>query len=104
MLAAAVPKLAAGLLLLSYPLHPPKRSAEMRTGHFGQLNTPALFVHGTRDPFGSVEEMRAALGLIAGRHELVVIEGAGHDLGGKGSVGRVAGVALENFRRFMSAG
>jgi predicted alpha/beta-hydrolase family hydrolase len=94
MLAAEEPGLAAGLLLLSYPLHPPKRPADLRTAHFAQLSTPALFIHGTRDPFGSVEEMQAALELIAGPHELVAIEGAGHDLGGKGGAGRAAAAAL----------
>ena len=64
MLAAEQPQLVAGLLLLSYPLHPPRKPLELRTGHFSQLNTPALFVHGGRDPFGSHEEMKAALALI----------------------------------------
>ncbi|HLK52628.1 MAG TPA: alpha/beta fold hydrolase, partial [Candidatus Angelobacter sp.] len=45
-LAAEQPQLAAGLLLLSYPLHPPRKPTELRTAHFPQLNTPALFVHG----------------------------------------------------------
>jgi uncharacterized protein len=100
MLAAEYPDLAAGLLLFSYPLHPPRRPADLRTAHFPQLATPALFVHGTRDPFGSVDEMRAAVGLIAAPHEIVVIEGAGHDLGGKGSAARVAERVLEAFLQF----
>jgi len=99
MLAAEEPELAAGLLLLSYPLHPPKRPADLRTAHFARLSTPALFVHGTRDPFGSVEEMRAALESIAGPHELVSIEGAGHDLGGRGGAGRAAAAALAAWAR-----
>src|SRR5271167_4291462 len=52
-LSAAQPGLVDRLLLLSYPLHPPRRPDELRTGHFPELNTPALFVHGTRDGFGS---------------------------------------------------
>ena len=94
MLAAEQPRLAAGLLLLSYPLHPPKRPADLRTAPFAQISTPALFIHGTRDPFGSVEEMQAALELIAGPHQLVTIERAGHDLGGKGGGVRAAAAAL----------
>jgi predicted alpha/beta-hydrolase family hydrolase len=43
-----------------------------------------LFVHGTRDPFGSIEEMTSALRLIPAKTELMVVEGAGHDLGFKG--------------------
>lgn len=80
MLAAENPGLVEGLLLLSYPLHPPKRAAQLRTANFPDLRTPALFVHGTRDDFGSIDEMRAALQLIPAHTTLVPIEGAGHDL------------------------
>ena len=55
MLAAAEPGLIDRLLLLSYPLHPPRRPEELRTGHFPALKTPALFVHGSRDGFGSAD-------------------------------------------------
>jgi len=68
------------LLLLSYPLHVPDKPDQLRTVHFPSLRTPALFVHGTKDPFGTPDEMRKALALIPGRHELQLIEGAGHDL------------------------
>jgi predicted alpha/beta-hydrolase family hydrolase len=44
--------------------------------------------------------MRAAVALIAGPHEVVAVEGAGHDLGGKGSAGRVAGMVVDAFRQF----
>ena len=57
MLCAQEPGLAAGLLLLSYPLHPPRRPEQQRTQHLPDLRTPALFVHGTRDPFGTIEEL-----------------------------------------------
>ncbi len=80
MLVAENPSLVDGLLLLSYPLHPPKKPMELRTGHFASLNAPALFVHGTRDPFGSPEEMKAALKLIPGRNLLMEVERGGHDL------------------------
>jgi uncharacterized protein len=79
-LAAEEPDLVDALLLLSYPLHPPTKPQELRTDHFPNLRTPALFVHGTQDPFGSIEEMRAALRVIPGKTQLVAIEGAGHDL------------------------
>lgn len=83
MLLSEQPQLANGLLLLSYPLHPPRKPADLRTGHFPQLHTPALFVHGSRDPFGSHEEMTAALGLIPAPNMLMEVEGAGHELFGK---------------------
>lgn len=69
-----------GLLLLSYPLHPPRRPAELRTTHFPALRKAALFVHGTRDPFASPEEIRAAIELIPARTSLLSLEGAGHPL------------------------
>jgi len=79
-LAADEPELAQGLLLLSYPLHPPGKPDRLRTDHFPRLRIPVLFVHGTRDPFGSNEEFRKALQAIPGPPVLVEIEGAGHDL------------------------
>ena len=90
MLAAEDPSVADALLLLSYPLHPPEKPQQMRTVHLPQLRVPALFVHGSRDLFGSREEMQAALGLISAPAELLVIEGAGHDLsrGGYDEVAR----------------
>jgi predicted alpha/beta-hydrolase family hydrolase len=77
MVAAEHPQVADGLLLLSYPLHAPGK-AELRTGHFVQIQAPALFVHGTRDPFGSIDEIRSALALIPARTELIVVDGAPH--------------------------
>ena len=80
MLAAEEPDVADGLLLLSYPLYSPHKPQEPRTGHFGSIQIPALFVHGTRDTFGTIDEMRAALALIPARTDLAVVEGAGHSL------------------------
>jgi predicted alpha/beta-hydrolase family hydrolase len=83
-LCAAEPDLVDGLLLLSYPLHPPRKPDQLRVQHLPNLRTPALFVHGTRDPFGSVEEITNALQLIPAKTAFMKIEGAGHDLGFKG--------------------
>jgi len=80
MLLAEQPGLADGLLLLSYPLHPPKKSDQPRTAHFRELRRPALFVHGTRDGFGTIGEMTEALKLIPARTQLLPVEGAGHEL------------------------
>ena len=84
MLCAGEPELVSGLILLSYPLHPPGKPDQLRTQHLPNLRTPCLFVQGTRDPFGSVEEIELALRLIPAKHELTTVEGAGHDLGFKG--------------------
>ena len=80
MLAAEEPGLVNGLVLFSYPLHPPGHPEKARTAHFPALQTRAIFVHGTKDDFGSVEEMRTALALIPVPPELMIVDGAGHDL------------------------
>ena len=80
MLLAQEPALAEALLLLSYPLHPPRRPDQWRTGHFPALHTSALFVHGSRDPFGSLRELSEAMRLIPTPTALVPVDGAGHDL------------------------
>jgi predicted alpha/beta-hydrolase family hydrolase len=80
MLASDDPGVADALLFLSYPLHVPDKPDQLRTEHFPRLRTPALFIHGTKDPFGTPAEMRKALALIPARHEAQFIEGAGHDL------------------------
>ena len=79
-LAAQEPKLVDGLLLLSYPLHPPQKPAELRTGHFPGLRTPALFVSGTKDGFGSIAEITSAIRLIPAPVKLISVPGAGHEL------------------------
>jgi uncharacterized protein len=102
MLLADDSQLAEGLLLLSYPLHPPGKPAELRTAHFAKLTRPVLFVHGTRDPFGSVEEMKAALDLISAPHAFVEIDGGGHDLLGKGEQAELPQRIVAAFAGFVS--
>jgi predicted alpha/beta-hydrolase family hydrolase len=80
LLAASEPDVVDRLLLLSFPLHPPQRPQELRSKHFPSLQTPAFFVHGTRDGFGSAEEMEAALRLIPAPTKLILVTGAGHEL------------------------
>ncbi|PTR21347.1 hypothetical protein C8K36_1156 [Rhodococcus sp. OK519] len=80
MLAAENPDIADGLVLLSYPLHSPGKPEKQRTEHLPELRTPSLFVHGDRDPFGTPDEMRAALDLIPVAHPLLLIEGGRHGL------------------------
>jgi predicted alpha/beta-hydrolase family hydrolase len=80
MLAADTPGLVEALLLFSYPLHPPGKPERLRTEHFPRLGLPCAFVQGSADPFGSIAEMRGAITLIPGATELIVVDGAGHDL------------------------
>jgi predicted alpha/beta-hydrolase family hydrolase len=78
------PKLADGLLLLSYPLHPPGHPEKPRTQHLHEIEVPVMFVSGTRDPFGTIDEIESARKLIPSKTLLLPVEGAGHDLGFKG--------------------
>ena len=102
MLAAENSNLVDGLLLFSYPLHPPRKPEQLRTAHFPSLHTPSLFVHGSRDPFGLLEEMRPALELIPARHELLAIEGGGHDLIGKKPHPAFPADVINTFRKFFA--
>jgi len=69
---------AAGLVLLSYPLHPPGKPDRLRTEHFGALQIPCLFVSGRKDPFGSPAEFEDETAAIPGPVTLVWLDG-GHD-------------------------
>src|ERR1700691_5717174 len=84
MLCAEQPELVGGLLLCSYPLHPPGKPDRLRTQHLPALHIPVFFVHGTKDPFGTIDELEAARKLIPAKTALLRVEGAGHDLGFKG--------------------
>ena len=100
-LAASEPNLVEGLLLLSYPLHPPGRPAQLRTAHFPELRTPSLFVSGTRDSFGTIEELQAAIRLIPARTKLVPIDGAAHGLSDKKRQADIVETVLSRFRDFF---
>jgi hypothetical protein len=103
LLCAAEPKLADGLLLTSYPLHPPGKPQQLRVQHFPDIRIPALFIEGTRDAFGTIEELENALKLIPAKTKLVRVEGAGHDLGfsGKKKSDDLAPKILEEFAAFF---
>jgi predicted alpha/beta-hydrolase family hydrolase len=73
----------AGLVLLSYPLHPPGRPERLRTEHFPELGVPVLFVSGTRDTFGTPDELQAAAEAIPGPVSFHWLDGATHDPKGR---------------------
>lgn len=102
MLASENPQLVNGLLLLSYPLHPPRKPTELRVSHFPGLQTPALFFHGARDPFGSIAEMKSALESISGPKKLFEVEGAGHDLLPRKAEGDLPQKIVEAWKSFFS--
>ncbi|HEY0760612.1 MAG TPA: alpha/beta fold hydrolase [Acidisarcina sp.] len=99
---AAEPGLVDQLLLLSYPLHPPQRPTELRTAHFPNLKTPALFVHGARDGFATIDELANALHLIPARTELLPIPSAGHELMTKKNRTELSKLVVEAFRSFSA--
>jgi uncharacterized protein len=71
---------AAGLVLVSYPLHPPGHPEKSRIEHLPAIKVPCLFVSGTRDAFGTPEELEQATALIPGKVTHVWIEGGDHGL------------------------
>ena len=94
--AGPVPRLA-GLVLVSYPLHPPGKPDRLRIEHLVDLAVPCLFVSGTRDPFGSPDELTEWTATIPAPVEHVWIEGGRHDL--KGADDTVADAVSDFVRR-----
>jgi predicted alpha/beta-hydrolase family hydrolase len=71
-----------GLVLISYPLHPPAKPENLRTEHLSRITVPTLFVHGTNDPFGSPIELRRHVRKIKGDVTLRFVDRGRHDLKG----------------------
>ena len=71
-----------GLVLVSYPLHPPGKPERLRTEHFPQITVPCLFVSGTRDAFGTPGELEGAVKAIPGATEFAWVEGKDHAMRG----------------------
>jgi predicted alpha/beta-hydrolase family hydrolase len=72
-----------GCVLVSYPLHPPGKPDALRIEHLPDIEVPCLFVHGTRDPFGTPEELESWTATVRGSVTLHWIDGGRHDLKGK---------------------
>ena len=88
---------AAGLVLVSYPLHPPGRPDRLRIEHLPALEVPCLFISGTRDAFGAREELEHHTAAIPGDVTHVWLEGKAHDL--KGCDQRIADEVAAWIRR-----
>lgn len=92
----------AGLLCLGYPFHPPGKPEQLRTAHLAGLATPTLICHGTRDPFGSPDEIAGYA--LSKSIELFLVEDGDHDLRPRKSVtGQSAAVALEQLAEKVRA-
>jgi uncharacterized protein len=85
--AAGYPGLA-GLVFLGYPLHPPGKPDQRRDAHLPSIAEPMLFVQGTRDAFGTADEIRALVGRLR-RAVLHEVDGADHSfrVAGRGAPG-----------------
>ena len=78
----------AGVVCIGYPLHPPKKPEQLRVEHLPRLGVKALFISGTRDEFGTPEELASAYALLPSPPTVQFIEGGRHEL--KGHDERVA--------------
>ncbi|MCK0437968.1 alpha/beta fold hydrolase [Gordonia alkaliphila] len=98
MLLAEDPTVAAGLLLTSYPLHPPGKPEKARTEHLSRITTPTLIIHGRSDAFATSDEIAAAATLFAGPVRVVEVDRADHGLKPERSgVGELTAVAVDEF-------
>jgi predicted alpha/beta-hydrolase family hydrolase len=75
--AAGAPGVSA-LVLLNYPLHPPGKPQQLRAKHLPAIAAPMLFVQGSRDAFGTPEELRKILAELTAPVALHVVEGGDH--------------------------
>jgi predicted alpha/beta-hydrolase family hydrolase len=71
---------AAALVLVSYPLHPPGKPDNLRTEHLGGIDVPCLFVSGTKDAFGTPEELARTIAAISAPVTHHLIDGGDHGL------------------------
>lgn len=74
--AAAEGLAVAGLVLLSYPLHPPGKPDKLRVDHFEAIDVPTMFISGSKDPFGTPDEFAEHVDRIAGPVELAWVTGS----------------------------
>ena len=86
-----------GLVLLAYPLHPPKRPDTLRVEHLADITVPCLFISGTRDEFGTPAELETWTATIPAPVEHVWLDGARHDLTGRNQ--EIAALVAEFVRR-----
>jgi predicted alpha/beta-hydrolase family hydrolase len=84
--AAGVGELA-GLVFLGYPLHPPGKPEQLRSKHLRNIKTPMLFIQGSRDAFGTPDELRPIINKLTAPATLYPVEGGDHSFKVPKSVG-----------------
>jgi predicted alpha/beta-hydrolase family hydrolase len=90
-----------GLVLLSYPLHPPGKPDRLRDAHLHDVSSPMLFVQGTRDPFATPELLETTVRSLAAAN-LVHLEGGDHSLNVRGRArADVVGEVSDSVRDFL---
>jgi predicted alpha/beta-hydrolase family hydrolase len=92
--AAGTPDVA-GLVFFGYPLHPPGKPDQLRDKHLSDISAPMLFVQGSRDAFGTPDELRPILKKLKAPTILHVVEGGDHSF----KVPKSAGVTLDETYR-----
>ncbi len=88
-----------GLVLLSYPLHPPGKPETLRDRHLPQIAAPMLFVQGTRDAFARPDLLAAVLERLGPKARVHRVEDGDHSLAVRKSSGRTAGDVREEVHR-----
>lgn len=83
----------AGLVLVSYPLHPPKKPDKLRIEHLPRLTTQTVCISGTRDEFGTPDELTSSFSVVPGDVQWRWIENARHELARRDDL--IAEVAAE---------
>ena len=84
-----------GLVFLGYPLHPPGKPDRLRAAHLPEVKAPILFIQGSRDAFGTPDELRRIIEKLQPPAELYVVEGADHSF----KVLKSAGVTQQHVYR-----
>jgi predicted alpha/beta-hydrolase family hydrolase len=87
----------AGLVLLCYPLHPPGRPDKLRTKHLPDIRAPMLFVQGSRDSFGTSDELGLIIKQLKTTADLCVVEGGDHSF----KVPKRAAMSQEQVHEFV---
>jgi predicted alpha/beta-hydrolase family hydrolase len=100
-LVASEPSLVNGLMLLSYPLHPPRQPTQLRIAHLAAVRTPALFVQASQDPFGTHQEVSTVLAVMPTETRLMSVEDARQELLTESNNAKLPRLIVREFRDFF---